>query len=180
MGTTRTQIVRYIRNGKDGEPGKDGNGISGQVSLFVATNRKEGVTHENTTGWTEAFATPTEELPYTWKCVRTAFTQTGTTYSATELVAVYQAGVNANLLENAAFVSEAKMGAWELRNTYVNTDGTPETGTEGHIDTELRKDGRNSYHDDCMLPGDSVLYKEVLQQKVYGPEARDKKLEGGR
>ena len=100
-------------DGIDGVDGEDGNGIASQRSLFVITDRPSGVEYANTKGWSETFVQPTQQLPYAWKCVETVYTLKGKVYSAAELVAVYQAGANPNLLENAAFTDSNNMSAWD-------------------------------------------------------------------
>lgn len=166
MSTTRTQIVRFIRNGKDGANGEDGNGISSQSSLFVATTRREGVTYENTIGWTAEFVLPTIDRPYVWKCVKTEYTKTGIKYSTAELVATYQAGANPNLLDNAAFTSEDNMSAWDIISEYYEVEGQPQLSGKGFVNSANGKDGYNSYYDICTYMYDKIQYKELLRQPL--------------
>lgn len=156
------------KDGTDGVDGEDGNGIKSQTSLFVATNRSTGVTHDNTTGWQSAFIAPTQQNPYIWKCVQTIYTKTSTTYSTAELVAIWQNGANANLLDNAAFTDDTNLGAWETISEYAAADGqtapTPEIGKVNKTETV---EGRNSFYDTCKYLGSRINFKDVLRQVVH-------------
>ena len=156
------------KDGMDGVDGEDGNGIKSQTSLFVASNRSTGVTHDNTTGWQSAFIAPTQQKPYIWKCVETIYTKTGTTYSTAELVAVWQSGANANLLDNAAFTDDTNMRAWENISEYAAADGQAAPNSEiGRVDKTETVEGRNSFFDTCKYSGDRIKFKEVLRQVVH-------------
>lgn len=160
------------KDGTDGVDGEDGNGIKSQTSLFVASNRSTGVTHDNTTGWQSAFIAPTQQKPYIWKCVQTIYTKTSTTYSTAELVAIWQNGANANLLDNAAFTDDTNLGAWETISEYAAADGqtapTPEIGKVNKTETV---EGRNSFYDTCKYLGSRINFKEVLRQVVHNQMA---------
>ncbi len=158
--------------GQPGTPGSDGNGIQSQTSLFVATNKAAGVTYENTSGWETTFATPTQQLPYIWKCVRTVYTKSGTSYSTPELIAQYQSGANPNLLDNAAFTSNDNMKAWTVISQYSGQT----LSDKGTVSTTDKKDGRNSYYDTCKSFGANAL-KNILEQIVYNTSI--KKLTAG-
>lgn len=184
MGICITRCVKFIRKGEKGEqgrPGEDGNGIKSQTSLFVASNRSTGVTHDNTTGWQSAFIAPTQQKPYIWKCVQTIYTKTSTMYSTAELVAIWQNGANANLLDNAAFTDDTNMGAWKTISEYAAADGqtapTPEIGKVNKTETV---EGRNSFYDTCKYLGSRINYKEVLSQVIHNRKAgKPLKLVGG-
>lgn len=154
--------------GEQGKPGEEGNAIESQTSLFVASNRSTGVTHDNTTGWQSAFISPTQQKPYIWKCVQTIYTKTSTTYSTAELVAIWQNGANANLLDNAAFTDDTNLGAWETISEYAAADGqtapTPEIGKVNKTETV---EGRNSFYDTCKYLGSRINFKDVLRQVVH-------------
>lgn len=156
------------KDGTDGVDGEDGNGIKSQTSLFVASNRSTGITHDNTTGWQSAFIAPTQQKPYIWKCVQTIYTKTSTTYSTAELVAIWQNGANANLLDNAAFTDDTNLGAWETISEYAAADGqtapTPEIGKVNKTETV---EGRNSFYDTCKYLGSRINFKDVLRQVVH-------------
>lgn len=161
----------------DGENGKDGNGIVSQSSLFVASNKSSGVTHENTTGWGSTFIAPTQQKPFIWKCVQTTYTKANTTYSTAELVATYQNGANPNLLDNAAFTDDTNLSAWNLISSYVAADGQTAPVEKGRVNKTDTKDGRNSFYDTCKYLGSRITQKEILQQVIHGPNV--KKLVAG-
>lgn len=158
--------------GEQGQPGEDGNAIKSQTFLFVASNRAIGVTYDNTTGWQATFIAPTQQKPYIWKCVKTIYTKTDTTYSTPELVAVWQSGANANLLDNAAFTDDTNMGAWETISEYAAADGQAAPNSEiGKVDKTETVEGRNSFFDTCKYSGGRIEFKEVLSQVVHNRKA---------
>lgn len=167
--------------GEQGQPGEGGNGIESQTSLFVASNRSTGVTHDNTSGWQSAFIAPTQQKPYVWKCAKIIYTKTGTTYSTAELVAIWQNGANANLLDNAAFTDDTNLGAWDAISEYAAADGQTTPNREiGKVNKTETVEGRNSFYDTCKYTGDRIYYKEILRQVVYNRKAGNPlKLAGG-
>lgn len=167
------------RIGYFGEDGEDGNGIEVQEELFVATYRKSGVTYINTLGWTTTFMHPTIDLPYVWKVVHTTYTKKSDTYSVAELISVYQNGANANILSNASFVSDDKMGAWSVKSQYSVKDGKKDPGDVGKISSTYQLQSRNSYLDTCMATAETVNYKDVLKQSIHNPSSGISKLTGG-
>lgn len=167
--------------GEQGQPGEDGNAIKSQTFLFVASNRAIGVTYDNTTGWQATFIAPTQQKPYIWKCVKTIYTKTDTTYSTPELVAVWQSGANANLLDNAAFTDDTNLGAWDTISEYAAADGQTTPNREiGKVNKTETVEGRNSFYDTCKYTGDRIYYKEILRQVVHNRKAGNPlKLAGG-
>lgn len=166
--------------GNKGENGEAGNGIASQRSLFVITDRPSGVEYANTKGWSETFVQPTQQLPYTCKCVETVYTLSGKVYSAAELVAVYQAGANPNLLENAAFTDSNNMAAWDKVSEYVVVEGkTLSKPDKGYIDTNVQVEGRNSFRDYCKFTAADISFKEVLRQVVHNPKNGVSRLSPG-
>lgn len=166
-------------DGKDGDPGDDGNGISSQTSYFIATDKKSVASYSSVSGWSTTFPTPSDQKPYVWKCVRTIYTKSGTTYSTPELVTTYHSGDNGNILENASFTDADNMEAWNVKSQYQPFSGKTAPQDLGSIDTSNKKDGRNSYHDTCKATGVTITCKEMLRQKVHHPAGGIQKLAAG-
>ena len=165
--------------GKDGKPGDDGNGISSQTSYFIATDKKSVASYSSVSGWSTTFPTPSDQKPYVWKCVKTIYTKSGTTYSTPELVTTYHSGDNGNILENASFTDADNMAAWNIKSQYLALSGKTAPQDLGSIDTSNKKDGRNSYHDTCKATGATITCKEMLRQKVHHPAGGIQKLAAG-
>lgn len=174
---TTPLCVSYF--GKDGDPGDDGNGISSQTSYFIATDKKSVASYSSVSGWSTTFPTPSDQKPYVWKCVRTIYTKSGTTYSTPELVTTYHSGDNGNILENASFTDADNMEAWNVKSQYQPLSGKTAPQDLGSIDTSNKKDGRNSYHDTCKATGVTITCKEMLRQKVHHPAGGIQKLAAG-
>ena len=162
-----------------GAKGQPGNGISSQTSYFIATDKKSVASYSSVSGWSTTFPTPSDQKPYIWKCVRTIYTKTGTTYSTPELVTTYHSGDNGNILENASFTDADNMRAWNVKSQYLPLSGKTAPQDLGSIDTSNKKDGRNSYHDTCKATGATITCKEMLRQKVHHPAGSISKLAAG-
>lgn len=169
---------------KDGDPGKpgaggaDGNGISSQTTYFIATDKMKVASYSSVTGWSTTFPTATEQKPYVWKCVKTTYTKSGTTYSTPELITTYHSGDNANIIDNAAFTSADNMTAWALQSQYQALSGKEVPSDKGAIDPTNKKDNRNSYHDTCKATGATITMKEVLRQVIHKPGTINKLAAG--
>lgn len=169
---------------KDGDPGKpgaggaDGNGISSQTTYFIATDKMKVASYSSVTGWSTTFPTATEQKPYVWKCVKTTYTKSGTTYSTPELITTYHSGDNANIIDNAAFTSADNMTAWALQSQYQALSGKQVPSDKGAIDPTNKKDNRNSYHDTCKATGATITMKEVLRQVIHKPGTINKLAAG--
>ena len=170
--------------GKDGDPGKpgaggaDGNGISSQTTYFIATDKMKVASYSSVTGWSTTFPKATEQKPYVWKCVKTTYTKSGTTYSTPELITTYHSGDNANIIDNAAFTSAGNMTAWALQSQYQALSGKQVPSDKGAIDPTNKKDNRNSYHDTCKATGATITMKEVLRQVIHKPGTINKLAAG--
>lgn len=169
---------------KDGDPGKpgaggeDGNGISSQTTYFIATDKMKVASYSSVTGWSTTFPTATEQKPYVWKCVKTTYTKSGTTYSTPELITTYHSGDNANIIDNAAFTSADNMTAWALQSQYNALSGKEVPSDKGAIDPTNKKDNHNSYHDTCKATGATITMKEVLRQVIHKPGTINKLAAG--
>lgn len=169
---------------KDGDPGKpgaggaDGNGISSQTTYFIATDKMKVSSYSSVTGWSTTFPTATEQKPYVWKCVKTTYTKSGTTYSTPELITTYHSGDNENIIDNAAFTSADNMTAWTLQSQYQALSGKQVPSDKGAIDPNNKKDNRNSYHDTCKATGATITMKEVLRQVIHKPGTINKLAAG--
>lgn len=166
-------------NGKDGTDGKDGNGISTQTTYFIATDQMKVASYSSVYGWSTTFPTATEQKPYVWKCVKTTYTKSGTTYSTPELITTYHSGDNANIIDNAAFTSADNMSAWWDKSVYSELSGKTAPSDKGKVDTSNRKDNHNSYYDTCKATGATINYKNILEQTVHQPSKGINKLAGG-
>lgn len=169
---------------KDGDPGMpgaggaEGNGISSQTTYFIATDKMKVASYSSVTGWSTTFPTATEQKPYVWKCVKTIYTKSGTTYSTPELITTYHSGDNANIIDNAAFTSADNMTAWTLQSQYQALSGKEVPSDKGAIDPTNKKDNRNSYHDTCKATGATITMKEVLRQVIHKPGTINKLAAG--
>lgn len=164
--------------GKPGAGGEDGNGISSQTTYFIATDKMKVASYSSITGWSTTFPTATEQKPYVWKCVKTTYTKSGTTYSTPELITTYHSGDNANIIDNAAFTSADNMTAWALQSQYQALSGKQVPSDKGAIDPTNKKDNRNSYHDTCKATGATISMKEVLRQVIHKPGTINKLAAG--
>lgn len=164
--------------GKPGAGGEDGNGISSQTTYFIATDKMKVASYSSVTGWSTTFPTATEQKPYVWKCVKTTYTKSGTTYSTPELITTYHSGDNANIIDNAAFTSADNMTAWTLQSQYQALSGKQVPSDKGAIDPTNKKDNRNSYHDTCKATGATITMKEVLRQVIHKPGTINKLAAG--
>jgi hypothetical protein len=174
--------VSYVcMTGAKGDPGAggaDGNGISSQTTYFIATDKMKVASYSSVTGWSTTFPTATEQKPYVWKCVKTTYTKSGTTYSTPELITTYHSGDNANIIDNAAFTSADNMTAWTLQSQYQALSGKQVPSDKGAIDPTNKKDNRNSYHDTCKATGATITMKEVLRQVIHKPGTINKLAAG--
>jgi len=167
------------KDGQDGADGEDGNGISSQTSYFIATDKTKVTAYSSVSGWSTTFPTATEQKPYVWKCVKTTYTKTGTSYSTPELITTYHSGDNANIIDNAAFTSADNMTAWSEKSIYSALSGKTAPSDIGRIDTSERKDSHNSYYDTCKATGATIYYKEILKQTIQAASKGITKLAGG-
>lgn len=167
------------KDGQDGADGEDGNGISSQTSYFIATDKPKVTSYSSVSGWSTTFPTATEQKPYVWKCVKTTYTKSGTTYSTPELITTYHSGDNANIIDNAAFTDAYNMTAWSEQSNYSALSGQTAPSDKGKIDNANQKDSHNSYFDTCKATGKTINYKEVLKQVIHNPGKGINKLAGG-
>lgn len=176
--TTAICIGYFGKDGTPGADGEDGNGISSQTTYFIATDKMKVASYSSVTGWSTTFPTATEQKPYVWKCVKTTYTKSGTTYSTPELITTYHSGDNANIIDNAAFTSADNMTAWALQSQYQALSGKEVPSDKGAIDPTNKKDNRNSYHDTCKATGATITMKEVLRQVIHKPGTINKLAAG--
>lgn len=165
--------------GEPGTPGADGNGISSQTTYFIATDKPNVASYSSVSGWSTTFPTASEQKPYVWKCVKTTYTKSATTYSTPELITTYHSGDNANIIDNAAFTDAYNMTAWNDISRYSELSGKTAPSDKGKIDTDNQKDSHNSYYDTCKATGATIYYKEVLKQVIHNPSKSINKLAGG-
>lgn len=149
---TITYTTPICITGDKGDDGGDGNGIQSQTSLFAISQSKSVSSYNEISGWSETFPMPTADKPYVWKCVKTVYTKTATTYSKPELIAVYSPGVNPNLLVNASFISADRMSAWQYQGGTIVGNG---------------HSGRNYYHTIFSRRKSESENKDTLLQTLY-------------
>lgn len=177
--TTAICIGYFGKDGTDGKDGENGNGISTQTTYFIATDQMKVASYSSVYGWSTTFPTATEQKPYVWKCVKTTYTKSGTTYSTPELITTYHSGDNANIIDNAAFTSADNMSAWWDKSVYSELSGKTAPSDKGKVDTSNRKDNHNSYYDTCKATEATINYKDILGQTVHQPSKGINKLAGG-
>lgn len=144
--------------GKDGKNGTDGNGIASRTAYFVVTDKAKLSSHSDidASQWSATFPTLADmsnQKPYIWKSVLTKYTkQAGDYWSTPELVTTYHSGSNANLIDNASFVSTDRMSAWQMKNGTIMTGGNY---------------GRNFFRGLNSQRYSEAIYKEVLLQALW-------------
>ena len=176
--TTAICIGYFGQDGTPGTKGEDGNGISSQISYFIATDKTKITSYSSVSGWSTRFPTATEQKPYVWKCVITTYTKSEKNYSTPELITTYHSGDNANIIDNASFTSSDNMSAWTIKSQYQALNGNEVPGDKGTIDQTNKKDNRNSYHDTCKATGATISKKEVLRQVINKPGTINKLTAG--
>ncbi len=163
--TYTTPICITGDKGNKGTDGADGNGIASRKAYFAVTDKPNLKSHSDiaATAWSADFPELKEvsdQKPYVWKSVLTTYTQlNGEYWSTPELVTTYHSGSNANLIDNASFVSNDRMSAWDVK------DGTIMTGG---------KDGRNFFRGLFNKRGSEQAYKEILQQTLWSSSGKKK------
>ena len=101
MINDKTADSKTVTIGRDGSTGA---GISNTQWYYLATTMSIGVTR-NTPGWTTDYQVGTQDFPYVWRYGDTLLTDGSHLYSPCEMVHVFSAGSNANLLEQTNFTS---------------------------------------------------------------------------
>ena len=149
------ETIPILKDGTKGGPGDNGNGIANIYFYRMFTQSFEAPA-ENDSGWiaSTSGSYPTEagltkENRYLWQKKLTSYTRSDTPTIEISLLAQFDTGVQENLLEDTAFLSEGQMEAWTAKNggIGVNTIGS-----------------HNSFGG---TPVWENLYTELLQQKVY-------------
>ena len=147
--------------------GDTGNGISSTTAYYLISALRTGVTR-STSGWVaNTFQVPTAEKPYAWRYAKVVYTNGDTVYTDAELIAVWQAGANPNLLDDTEFKSIEDMKAWNKRAYYAPVSGqtTPAESNADYITTGTQ--GEKSYYSKTNYDNTRLLYKEILQQHIW-------------
>ena len=150
-----------------GDKGDTGNGISSTTAYYLISALRTGVTR-STSGWVaNTFQVPTAEKPYAWRYAKVTYTNGDTVYTDAELIAVWQAGANPNLLDDTEFKSIEDMKAWDKRAYYAPVSGqtTPAESNADYITTGTQ--GEKSYYSKTNYDNTRLLYKEILQQPIW-------------
>lgn len=74
--------------------------------------------------------------------------------------------VNANLLDDTDFISEARMSAWNKRDSISWQSGAEQTDDYAQSIQEGGPQGANYIHAGTRLTEEKIIYKEILQQDV--------------
>ena len=172
MINDKTADSKTVIIGRDGSTGA---GISNTQWYYLATTMSIGVTR-NTPGWTTDYQVGTQDLPYVWRYGDTLLTDGSHLYSPCEMVHVFSAGSNANLLEQTNFTSMMALGAWDKRNIcYPVEGGTVTQETYASIVTGLQ--AHNAYYDQTTKTASEIQMKEVLQQCLWSADGTVRKVE---
>ena len=149
------ETIPILKDGTKGGPGDPGNGINGIYFYRMFTQSFEAPA-ENDSGWiaSTSGSYPTEagltkENRYLWQKKLTSYTRSDTATIEISLLAQFDTGVQENLLEDTAFLSEGQMEAWETKN--------------GNI-MENAVGAHNGFY---LTPDFTQVVTEMLQQKVY-------------
>lgn len=149
------ETIPILKDGAKGGDGDSGNGINGIYFYRMFTQSFEAPA-ENDSGWiaSTSGSYPTEagltkEKRYLWQKKLTSYTRSDTPTIEISLLAQFDTGVQENLLEDTAFLSEGQMEAWTDKNggIGVNTVGS-----------------HNSFGG---TPVWENFYTELLKQNVY-------------
>jgi len=157
---------------KDGDKGT---GISSTTWYYLATTMATGVTR-STSGWTTSYQQGTPELPYVWRYGDTLLTNGTHQYTSCELIFLYSAGANPNLLEQTNFSSLQALDKWTTRNSLVPLQSIS-VSAETYAKIETGIQAHNAYYDRTTKTTAQIQYKEVLQQCLWNTTGTIKKLE---
>lgn len=149
------ETIPILKDGTKGGPGDNGNGIANVYFYRMFTQSFEAPA-ENDSGWiaSTSGSYPTEagltkENRYLWQKKLTSYTRSDTPTIEISLLAQFDTGVQENLLEDTAFLSEGQMEAWETKH--------------GNI-MENAVGAHNGFY---LTPDFTQVVTEMLQQKVY-------------
>lgn len=166
------ETVPIVKDGKKGDAGADGNGIS-SVTMYRMFTMTFAAPSIYDSGWisenNSSYPAPsglTKEKRYLWQKKETTYEKTSTTYEIS-LVAQLDSGICANLLECTAFNSLAEMEAWNKKSEYYVKNGQNAPAESGKGVVTKGIDGQNAYYDGTSYGSSVINYKDVLQQTVW-------------
>lgn len=149
------ETIPILRDGTKGGPGDNGNGIANIYFYRMFTQSFEAPA-ENDSGWIASTSSsyPTEagltkENRYLWQKKLTSYTRSDNPTIEISLLAQFDSGVQENLLEDTAFLSEGQMEAWDVKN--------------GNISPNM-VGAHNAFY---LTPDFGLSVTEMLKQKVY-------------
>lgn len=156
-------------SGRDGNDGDNGVGVQTVESWYAISTLRSGVTPSTALTWVRGiFQQPTETMPYAWKYTKTIYTDGTFTNSDCELICVYNAGVNPNLLEDTDFRDNSHLDAWDEKQKISWKSEAPQvadnTSNVGIQTNALQ--GRNAFRGGTLFAGDSINYKNTLRQPI--------------
>lgn len=149
------ETIPILKDGTKGGPGDPGNGINGIYFYRMFTQSFEAPA-ENDSGWIASTSSsyPTEagltkENRYLWQKKLTSYTRSDNPTIEISLLAQFDSGVQENLLEDTAFLSEGQMEAWDVKNGGININSVGAHNGFGYT------------------PVWADQYTEMLRQNVY-------------
>ena len=149
------ETIPILKDGTKGGPGDNGNGIANIYFYRMFTQSFEAPA-ENDSGWiaSTSGSYPTEagltkENRYLWQKKLTSYTRSDNPTIEISLLAQFDSGVQENLLEDTAFLSEGQMEAWDVKNGGINTNSVGAHNGFGYT------------------PVWADQYTEMLRQNVY-------------
>ena len=170
-----SKTVTISADGKNGDPGDTGTGISSTTWYYLATTMATGVTR-STSGWTTSYQQGTPDFPYVWRYGDTLLTNGTHQYTSCELIFSYSAGANPNLLEQTNFSSLLALDKWTNRGRLEPLTGVT-VGAESYAAVTTGTQAHNAYYDRTTKTTAQILYKEVLEQTLWSTDGTIRKLE---
>lgn len=155
-------------SGRDGNDGDNGVGVESVESWYAISNLRYGVTPSTALTWVRGiFQQPTATMPYAWKYIKTIYTDGTFTNSDCELICVYNAGVNPNLLEDTDFRDNSHLDAWDEKQKISWVSGATQKTDTTYVGIQTNVlQGRNAFRGGTLFAGDCINYKNTLRQPI--------------
>lgn len=155
------EVIPILKEGEKGGPGDPGNGVE-SVSFARQFTMAFVAPSATASGWISSYSSsyPTEaglskEKRFLWERKTTTYTQSISPTYEVSLVAQFESGVCANLLEDTAFNDINDMDAWDIKNGAV---------------IARSYDNNNGFNKSPEL----MSLTDMLRQKVYLSDAVEK------
>lgn len=155
-------------SGRDGNDGDNGVGVESVESWYAISTLRSGVTPDSDLSWKPGeFQQPTATMPYAWKYTKTIYTDGTFTNSDCELICVYNAGVNPNLLEDTDFRDNSHLDAWDEKQKISWVSGSTQKTDTTYVGIQTNAlQGRNAFRGGTLFAGDCIKYKNTLRQPI--------------